>query len=82
MVISRFLLGRIIMNTILAGVTIHQRRQALHKTAKGSGLQDLYDTAYDTTLNRIKQQGGSRARLGMEALMWISRCERPLGSQE
>ena len=38
MLIFRFLLGRIIMNTILAGVTIHQRRQALYKTAEGSGL--------------------------------------------
>jgi len=58
-------------------VTIHQRRQALHRMTKGFGLQD----AYDTTLDRIREQGGSKARLGMEALMWMSRCERPLRSQ-
>jgi len=66
------------MDAVLAEATIHQRRQALHRITKGIGLQD----AYDTTLNRISQQGGSKSRLGMDALMWISHCERPLGSLE
>ena len=78
MVMARFLLASLNMDAILAEGTIHRRRQALDRMTKGFGLQD----AYDTTLDRIRQQGGSRARLGMEALMWISRCERPLGSQE
>jgi len=66
------------MDAVLAEATIHQRRQALHRITKGLGLQD----AYDTTLNRIRQQGGSKSRLGMDALMWISHCERPLRSQD
>jgi len=66
------------MDAILAEATIYQRRLALDRMTKGPGLQD----AYDKTLNRIRQQGGSKSRLGMEALMWISHCERPLRSQE
>jgi len=76
--ISRFLLASLNMDAVLAEATLHQRRQALHRITKGIGLQD----AYDTTVNRIRQQGGSKSRLGMEALMWISHCGRPLGSQE
>ena len=44
----------------------------------GLGLGD----AYGATLNRIKGQGGEKARLGMAALMWISHAERPLKSDE
>jgi len=40
----------------------------------GLGLGD----AYGATLNRIKGQGEEKSRLGMAALMWISRSERPL----
>ena len=76
--ISRFLLASLNMDAVLAEATIHQRRQVLHKMSKGLGLQD----AYDTTLDRIGKQGGSKSRLGMEALMWISHCESPLRSQE
>ena len=76
--ITRFLLASLNMDAVLAESTIHQRRQVLHKIAKGLGLQD----AYDTTLDRIRKQGGSKSRLGMEALMWISRSEQPLESQE
>jgi len=76
--ISRFLLASLNMDAVLAGATIHQRRKALHRITKGLGLQD----AYDKTLDRIRQQGGSKSRLGMEALMWVSHSERPLGSQE
>ena len=44
----------------------------------GLGLGD----AYDATLGRIKGQGGEKARLGMDALMWISHSERPLKVDE
>jgi len=38
--------------------------------------------AYGATLDRIKGQGGEKARLGMTALMWISNSERPLMAGE
>ena len=76
--ISRFLLASLNMDAVLAKATIHQRRQALHQMTKGLGLHD----AYDTTLGRIRQLDESKARLGIEALMWISRCGRPLRSPE
>ena len=38
--------------------------------------------AYDATIRRIKSQEGDRARLGMDALMWISHAERPLSVDE
>ena len=44
----------------------------------GFGLGD----AYGATIERIKAQGGDKARLGMEALMWISHAERPLKVEE
>jgi len=44
----------------------------------GMGLGD----AYDTTIGRIKAQGGDRARLGIAALMWVSHSERPLKVDE
>jgi len=40
----------------------------------GLGLGD----AYGATLDRIKGQGGRKARLGMATLMWISHAEQPL----
>ena len=66
------------MDAVLSEATIHQRRQALGRMTNGLGLQD----AYSTTLNRIRQQDGSKARLGMEVLMWLSRSERALKSEE
>ncbi|RPA98765.1 hypothetical protein L873DRAFT_1010727 [Choiromyces venosus 120613-1] len=42
------------------------------------GLQD----AYSATLHRINEQKGSRRKLAMEALMWISHSERPLKAEE
>jgi len=77
-VISRFLLVRIGMDSILAGRTIHQKRQALDRIANGHGLQD----AYKMTLDRIRQQDGVKSKLGVAVLMWVSHCERPLRSQE
>ena len=44
----------------------------------GMGLRG----AYDATIGRIKAQEGHGARLGMEALMWISHAERPLSVDE
>jgi len=44
----------------------------------GLGLGD----AYGATLDRIKGQGGEKARLGMAALMWVSHAERPLEPNE
>ena len=66
------------MDAVLSEATIHQRRQALRKMTNGLGLQD----AYNTTLNRIRHQGGSKARLGIEVLMWLSHGERTLQSEE
>jgi len=77
-VISRFLLACLGMDAILAATTIHQKRQALDRMANGLGLQD----AYSTTLHRIRQQDGSKSKLGMATLMWASHCERPLRSEE
>ena len=62
------------MDAILAATTVHQKRQVLGQMASGFGLHD----AYNTTLDRIRQQDGSRSRLGMATLIWISRSERPL----
>jgi len=77
MVVFRFLIASLNMDVVLAEATIHQRRQIFHRMTKGLGLQG----AYDTTLGRIRQ-GGSKAGLGMKALMWISHCERRLRSLE
>ena len=38
--------------------------------------------AYGATLDRVKEQGGEKARLGMATLMWISHSERPLKASE
>jgi len=74
----RFLLASLTMDEILAEMTIHHRSQALHRMSSGLGLRDVYNT----TLNRIRQQSGSKPNFGMQTLMWISHCERPLKSEE
>ena len=66
------------MDAILAATTIRQKRQALDRMANGLGLQE----AYNTTLARIRQQDEEKSKLGMAALMLVSRCERPLRSKE
>ena len=66
------------MDAMLIEPTIHQRRQALYRMTKGLGLQN----AYNTTLDRIRLQGGGKSKLRMESLMLISRYERPLRSEE
>ena len=40
------------------------------------------NSVYDQTLGRIKDQKGSRSKLGMEVLMWVSHAERPLRIDE
>ena len=78
MMIPRFLLVSLNIDTILGEVTISDRRQKLNEITKGNHLGD----AYATTLTRMKAQKGSRSRLGMEALMWVSNSERPLHTTE
>ena len=66
------------IEAILEEVTIYKRRKRLEEMTKGQGLGD----AYTATLTRIKSLNGSKSRLGMETLMWISHSERPLRAIE
>ena len=66
------------MDAVLEDATIHERRQTLHQMTSGFGLDD----AYSTTLDRIREQKGVKAKLGMKVLMWISRSKRPLKAEE
>jgi len=75
---SRFLLVSLNIDAILQETTIHRRRQRLNSMTDGLGLGD----AYGATLDRIKGQGGEKARLGMATLMWVSHAERPLKPDE
>ena len=75
---SRFLLVSLNIDAILQETTIYRRRQKLNAMIDGLGLGD----AYGATLERVKGQGGEKARLGMAALMWISHAERPLHPDE
>ena len=76
--VARFLLVSLNIDAILGEVTIYKRRKRLEEMTKGKGLGD----AYTATLTRIKSQNGSKSRLGMEALMWISHSEKPLKAIE
>ena len=78
MMVCRFLLVSLNIDAILGEITIYDRRQKLNEMAKGKHLEDVYAT----TLDRMKEQKGSRSRLGMEALMWVSNSERPLHTSE
>jgi len=75
---SRFLLVSLNIDAVLQETTIYRRRQRLGAMTAGLGLGD----GYKMTLERIKAQGGEKARLGMAALMWICYSERPLGVEE
>jgi len=57
---------------------LHQGRNKLDKMTRGEGLGD----AYAATLSRMKTQQGSRSKLGMQVLMWVSHMERPLHVDE
>ena len=74
----RFLLVSLNIDAVLEEVTISQRKKKLDQMIQGRGLRD----AYSATLARIKAQKGSKARLGIEVLMWLSHSERPLNANE
>jgi len=75
---SRFLLISLTMDAILGQTTTYGRRRKLRAMTEGSDLKDVYGL----TLERIKEQGGEKPRLGMAALMWISHSERLLQLDE
>ena len=66
------------MDAILGETTAYGRRQKLKAITQGLDLKDVYGA----TIERIKEQGGEKARLGMRALMWISHSERILQLDE
>jgi len=70
----RFLLLSVNIEAILQEQTIYRRRERLSKISDGLELGD----AYGTMIERIRAQGTSKSRIGMDALMWISHAERPL----
>ena len=74
----RFLLVSLVIGAILGEVTVSERKRKLNEMTKGNHLGDVYGT----TLERIKAQKGSKSRLGMDALMWVSNSERPLEASE
>jgi len=76
--VFRFLLVSLAIGAILGEVTISERKRKLNEMTKGNNLGDVYGT----TLERIKAQKGSKSKLGMDALMWISNSERPLEASE
>ena len=66
------------MDAILGEITLTRRRKKLDDMTKEQGLGD----AYTGTLSRIQALPGSRSKLGMEVLMWVSHAERPLRVDE
>ena len=66
------------MDAILGEITLYQRRRKLDEMTKGEGLGE----AYGATLSRIMAQRGSKSKLGMDILMWVSYAERPLHVNE
>ena len=66
------------MDAILGETTLHHRRQKLEVITERVDLKGVWDTA----LERIKEQDGQKARLGIAALMWVSHSERPLHLDE
>ena len=78
MIVHRFLLVSLSIETILGETTIRRRREKLKQMSKGQNVGDVYTATFE----RIRTQGEDRARLGMEAIMWIAYSERPLGPGE
>ena len=74
----RFLLVSLAIDAILGGVTVSERKRKLEEMTGGNHLGDVYGI----TIERIKAQKGSRSKLGIDALMWISNSERPLKDSE
>ena len=76
--VSSFLLVSLNIDSILSQATLHQRRRKLDQITEGKGLGG----AYASTLSLIKEQSGSRSKLGMEVLTWVFHAERPLQVDE
>jgi len=76
--VYRFLLVSLSIETILGETTIRRRREKLKQMSKGQNVGDVYTA----TLERISAQGEDRARLGMDAIMWIAYSLRPLSPDE
>jgi len=74
----RFLLASLNIAAILREATLRKRKEKLKQITSGLGLND----AYANTLNRIREQNENQSKLAMQALMWISRSERPLRVDE
>ncbi|RPB01332.1 hypothetical protein L873DRAFT_1788386 [Choiromyces venosus 120613-1] len=66
-----FLLVSLTIEAILGETTIHRRKEKLKQMTNGRDVGDVYTA----TLDRIKAQKKDRARLGLEAIMWISHSE-------
>jgi len=66
------------MDAILEQTTAYGRRRKLRAMTEGLDLKDFYGA----TIERIKEQGGEKARLGMATLMWVSHSERLLQLDE
>jgi len=77
-VVCRFLLVFLSIETILKEATIYRRREKLRAMKNSVDLGG----AYEVMVERIKAEGGEKARLGMAVLMWISHSRRPLGVDE
>jgi len=77
--ISRFLLVSLSMAAILGETTIHKRRERL-RIATSGGLS--LDDAYRETLDRIRDKNEGQSKLAMNTLMWVSRSERPMTTEE
>ena len=77
-IMDRFLLVALSIDTILGETTIHRRREKLKQVSTGQNVGDVYTA----TLERIRAQTKDRARLGMEAIMWVTHSERPLEPDE
>jgi len=78
MIVHRFLLVSLSIEAILGETTIHRRRERLKRISCGQDVGDVYTA----TLERIRTQGEDRARLGMDAIMWIAYSEQPLEPEE
>jgi len=63
---------------ILQEPTLYQRKQKLREMASGLGLEGAYGDA----TKRIQEQSENRSKLAMQALMWVSRSQRPLRVDE
>ena len=74
----RFLLAFLSIEAILQEATIYRRRQKLNAMKNGLDLGG----AYEAMVERVKAQGGEKAKIGMAVLMWITYSRRPLQVDE